>query len=127
MDLKELISKLTNTPLIIEQGTSGNWKYRKWSNGTAECWGNHTLTVTSWSGWYSLQYCNPYTKSYNYPSGLFTEAPTMTVSTVSGIVGMVVTETAGTKDHTPYIYSIRPDGGGTGAITYAIHAIGRWK
>lgn len=23
---------------IIEQGTSGDWTYRKWSNGTAECW-----------------------------------------------------------------------------------------
>lgn len=27
---------------IVDQGTSGNWHYRKWNNGLAECWGIHT-------------------------------------------------------------------------------------
>lgn len=26
--------------LIVEEGTSGNWYYRKWANGTFEAWGN---------------------------------------------------------------------------------------
>lgn len=28
-------------PIIEEYGTSGIWTYRKWSDGTAECWGNY--------------------------------------------------------------------------------------
>lgn len=31
-------SKIKNTPSIIERGTSGDWTYQKWSDGTAECW-----------------------------------------------------------------------------------------
>lgn len=42
LDLKELIAKLTNTPMVVEEGTSGIWTYRKWSNGIAECWGKFT-------------------------------------------------------------------------------------
>lgn len=36
-------STITNNPSIVESGTSGIWTYRKWSDGTAECWG-------TWSG-----------------------------------------------------------------------------
>lgn len=37
LDIKELIAKLTNTPMIIEQGTDGDWTYRKWADGRLEC------------------------------------------------------------------------------------------
>ena len=30
--IKTLLSKLLNTPLVIERGTSGIWTYRKWSD-----------------------------------------------------------------------------------------------
>lgn len=32
-------------PYITSSGTSGNWTYRKWSNGIAECWGVQKFTV----------------------------------------------------------------------------------
>ena len=36
---------------IVEQGTSGIWTYRKWSDGIAECWCSKTDSVPSgWSG-----------------------------------------------------------------------------
>ena len=28
--------------VVVEQGTSGIWSYRKWSSGVAECWGKYT-------------------------------------------------------------------------------------
>lgn len=31
---------------VVEQGTSGIWTYRKWSNGIAECWGTVGGSVT---------------------------------------------------------------------------------
>lgn len=40
-------SKLSNLPSIVEQGTSGIWTYRKWSDGTAECWGAYSKTVSA--------------------------------------------------------------------------------
>lgn len=33
-------------PYIVNSGTSGNWTYRKWSNGVAECWGKVSFTVS---------------------------------------------------------------------------------
>lgn len=36
---------------IVEQGTSGIWTYRKWSNGIAECWGSKNASIPS--GWSS--------------------------------------------------------------------------
>lgn len=37
MNLKELISKLVNTPMVIEQGVDASgWSYRKWSDGMLE-------------------------------------------------------------------------------------------
>ena len=33
------IECLKNIVHIVESGTSGIWNYRKWSDGTAECWG----------------------------------------------------------------------------------------
>lgn len=46
-DVKELIGKILNTPVVVETGTSGNWYYRKWSDGTAECWGRYVFNVTA--------------------------------------------------------------------------------
>lgn len=41
----------------LESGTSGIWSYRKWTDGTAECWGtlevNTALSNSSNAGWYS--------------------------------------------------------------------------
>ena len=30
---------------VIEEGTSGIWRYRKWESGLAECWGNSSQTI----------------------------------------------------------------------------------
>ena len=31
-------TKATTSAVVIDQGTSGSWTYRKWSDGTYECW-----------------------------------------------------------------------------------------
>lgn len=33
--------------VVIEQGTSGVWTYRKWNSGLAECWGTGTIGSNS--------------------------------------------------------------------------------
>lgn len=32
------------TDYVVEQGANGNWTYRKWASGVAECWGMVTYT-----------------------------------------------------------------------------------
>lgn len=49
---------------IVEQGTSGDWTYRKWKSGVAECWAHITVPLTDCdlpavadeSGYYDASY-----------------------------------------------------------------------
>lgn len=47
----------STVPSIAGQGTSSNWSYRKWSDGTYECWRTLELSITlrneSIDSWYS--------------------------------------------------------------------------
>ena len=60
---------ILSSPRIVASGTSGIWTYRKWSDGTAECWGVH---------WFQLNLAEQFqnvwagqTFGLNLPSGLF--------------------------------------------------------
>lgn len=55
--------------IIVEQGRSGAWTYRKWASGVAECWGIPSKSVTS-SG--TFLGANAYSTYFALPSGLFT-------------------------------------------------------
>ena len=72
-----------SVPTIREQGEYLGWTYRKWTDGTAECWMNYSvdtaITNSTAGGWYAsgnLTLTNltlPFT---------FKERPTVTVSTM---------------------------------------------
>ena len=125
--IKTLLSKLLNTPLVIEEGTSGIWTYRKWSDGTAECWGytasvNYAMTKT---------YGNLYYADLNridFPTGLFSSAPVVTGVRNSegggtGLVALVLNRT--TKDSCGgYSQSASSL---TTAVSFSIYAVGKWK
>ena len=60
---------------VIEEGTSGIWNYRKWSDGTAECWGTYKFQLNLvdqfqnvWSG---------QSFALNLPSGLFVSSTSL--------------------------------------------------
>lgn len=46
-ELKELLAKILNTPLVVEQDSNARGSYRKWSNGTMEQWGAEASASTS--------------------------------------------------------------------------------
>ncbi len=61
---------------IIEQGTSGNWKYRKWASGKIEAWGYQTyssIAINISSGAYGGYRSD--TVIMNIPSGIFSRTP----------------------------------------------------
>lgn len=129
-DLKALLAKLTNTPIIVEQGTDGIWTYRKWSNGTAECWGTKGYTATSFPQWGSIYYGEPYTSFYTaYPTNLFIDTPSVTgeITTAGGDLWLVKASTAANKNRTPEWYPARAASIGSIGFYISYHAIGRWK
>lgn len=69
----------TVAAFITETGNSGIWTYRKWSDGTAECWGrkSYPTNIINPSGSvYFSDVINEY-----YPTGLFTSVQSGSLNT----------------------------------------------
>lgn len=58
---------------VISEGTSGNWRYRKWASGVAECWGEVTAN-TAITDAIGAMYMKV-TDYFSWPNALFSEAP----------------------------------------------------
>lgn len=71
--IKTLLSKLLNTPLVIEEGTSGAWKYRKWSTGKTEAWSYCSVSQQTGTVWTNTLWYVDITVSI--PSGIFSSVP----------------------------------------------------
>lgn len=113
--------------LVTEQGTSGNWYYRKYADGKAECWKNVTGSVaitTSYSGGF---YRSAAIGAENFPSGLFVAVPTLlaTVNNNSGVSIFCSGVQYLTKDRMDGVFNIHV-GSGTYSCVNSFHAIGRW-
>ena len=115
-DIKALIAKITNTPLVIEKGSSTmeniHWEYRKWSDGTAECWGRMTVTEAGAGGEYVFSLSYPFSFSalpmvningrvgsnYSYANYIANEA-------VDGCYGYVKDETGSSASNTVVVWA----------------------
>lgn len=120
-----MTSTIRNLPSIVEQGTSGIWTYRKWSDGTAECWGRDVRSITGTSAtapWTGYMFN---VGSLNYPSNLFVEVPTVTVTGAVGAEYCVVSYARG------YLalvsIALTSNRSGSQTCTSNVHAIGRWQ
>lgn len=118
---------------VVEQGTSGNWTYRKWNSGIAECWGTFSKTVnitTNWGNtyWY---YCQGQYIGYDdFPANFFITVPKCFLSNgvdSSGAAGVIFpSANASTTKATAYQLA-RPTSKSGHVCEYSIYAIGTWK
>lgn len=123
------VSNLKDTISIIEQGTetiSGiNWTYRKWSNGTAECWANWEVGANTPVGqiggfYYSIL------GYYSLPTNLFDDTPSMFFNLNywdTGVFWGSVRNRA--KDQ--FQLMLFRNNNGASTANGAIHAIGTWR
>lgn len=109
---------------VVEEGTSGDWIYRKWNSGVAECWrtiaDNRPSTAFSATG--SVYYRN--VTGISFPSGLFTARPKVVVNADFGNVGAAsatsVSATGFTITELSAVSTAR-------AVTLDIYAVGTWR
>ena len=117
------------TPIVnhvVEQGKDGIWTYRKWSDGTAECWGTYVQNnVAVESAWGSL--VESAGMVVGLPSGLFVATPHFNVSFDSNLGVMMQVFSAGTTTNSPYFCAVRPYAGTIEKLNTSIFAFGRWK
>ena len=111
---------------VTEEGTSGNWTYRKWNSGKAECWqlfsaGSKAMTSQDGSAYYAAQ------TTYNFPTSFFKSGttPVLNVSAhLSGSLGGFMMDYLDNTAFKGYYWA-------TKAITKTCYlnayAIGLWK
>lgn len=107
--------------IVIEQGTSGIWTYRKWNSGVAECWGVETSSSTA-STEGGLFFRVVYS---TFPTSFFIDVPVVEVTAKGNWIGGAMTGNSITKDSWQgYIWCATDH---TANLLPHIYAIGRWK
>lgn len=111
---------------IIEESTSGNWRYRKWSNGTAECWKRISGGVSVTTQWGNGLYYGTI-PSQNFPSGLFKETPVVSYQNLGGTSLICMNSTDTSITGTGSIQVARGTSNANASYSIGIFAIGIWK
>lgn len=110
---------------VVEQGTDGIWTYRKWSDGTAECWGHTDVPTATYAanGGYKQV-------SANLPAGLFVSTPDVVTASgrISGCIHTDIGFTSPNNATSIQTYLINRYGSATtqtGVVYWSVK--GRWK
>lgn len=109
---------------IVESGTSGIWRYRKWSNGDAECWGEYTGTHQITNNYNGVYYSNTITVQYPFT---FASPAILTVSGGSDNLMNWARKFAlnnTTSGSFCVVANVQQD---SAAVSVNLHAFGRWK
>ena len=123
-DAVEAWNATLNADYVTSQGTSGIWRYRKWASGASECWGMKAATSYAITGsWGNGFYAST---SVTYPSGLFTEAPTVSMCKGGAASGLQWLSISSNTATTLNIY-VCDSRSGTYSFPISIQAKGRWK
>lgn len=126
-DLKAVLNEvLPSEPVsyVIESGYSGRWFYKKWSDGSADCWcytASESIACTSQWGsvYYSAQ------KTYSLPTGLFIPYPVITATLYDGGgLGWVTIATWSESSVTVYVSEPTST---TRSMEICFHVYGKWK
>lgn len=114
-----------NQDFVVEQGTNGNWNYRKWNSGVAECWLKSPLqktvsAVSLMGGYYAT------ITDVKLPTNLFNATPNL--DSVRGAIGNGLGFGDGVaRSTTDTSLSIWGNQSSTTATIKYVKAIGTWK
>ena len=112
-----------DTVHVTSQGTSGDWTYRKWSDGTAEAWLKYTEpTAQAFTASGNFYYRG--IQGIYFPSGLFATAPIVQATMQMGNVGSCEMQSINTIACSITVLSAVAT---ARAVTVNLYAIGRWK
>ena len=137
ISLKKVLAKLLSTKMVIESGTSTTvtpgyptvyWNWRKWSDGTAECWGytdikSYVMSSASGNGYY--------THDYAYlPPNLFTTVDAAIADrkqgTGSASSNTLVTINVNTISTSSIGYWVQTTGNYTQSLAVMLYVVGQW-
>lgn len=115
-----------NPYLSVESGSSGNWHYKKWSNGDAELWMNYAIAGWGCSNEFGACYRTDLITLPSFPFKVY--SPSLTVSYETDGYGAIPWATTPTTvDGPPKYYLVRPTSLLLENGTLVFHVLGKWK
>lgn len=114
------------TDYVVEQGTSGNWRYRKWNSGVAECWAKITQTVTPGSAWAGTLNLAPYVITVTTPIN-FTGIDCVNASAYVGDGHTITSSVSATTPNKISIPALSVYLKNQQECKAYVYVIGRWK
>lgn len=125
VNLNKILAKILSTcSLVVEKGTSDNWTYMKWSDGTAECWGTFSGTLSHYGTWHNAY---GYYRDISFPTNLFNSTPVVTYSAKVGSGFALSGVVTGSLTKSVNRYFALSSASGSQTCYWSIHAIGTWK
>lgn len=118
---------------VIEQGTAGNWIYRKWNSGIAEAWRTYNKTsaqTTSSSGGYRSDTVDLGATPQINSTYLFTEMPKYTITAHSTATQIMLLNNAEgySLSNLGKVCVWRGNSNSTSfTVYYDVYCIGKWK
>lgn len=117
-------TKLNNTAdYVVEQNTSGNWTYRKWNSGLAECWCSTTFSGDSCTDNYGGLYITPWGETMICPL-TFVDSPRVFGSAAKNNANCICL--ASWSNNSVQVSFVSNTNGETD-IPYHISIVGKWK
>lgn len=110
----------------VVNGTSGNWTYRKWSDGTVELWGSQEISgVTCTTSFGSSMYRSDALTMITFPFSVY--SPNLTASYESDGYGAMLWATSRTTETSPpSYYLLRATSGTISSGKIVFHVFGKW-
>lgn len=112
------------TDWMVQGGTSGMWRYRKWFNGTAEVWGyaetSDSMDIVDGAMFRGVRHYN------TFPDGLFKTLTNCMISADGGAFLYYGTSSSAERTQDYYFYSPFKISDTKKFFVY-IHAFGTWK
>lgn len=121
-----------SVPSIAQEGTSGEWTYRLWSDGTAECWANVQFTTNISNAWGNLYTSGSVTATNLSFPFTFKEIPVVTASLSVMSAAALLMPPGGTSLKTSTTQTgayelVRPNQITSGTFLINYNVRGRWK
>ena len=124
-----LLSTKNVQDYVIAQGSSGNWRWRKWNSGVAECWQRYSYETPAMVAVGGIFYSPENVGGLAYPFE-FLAKPTELVSCDGHIGGWYAAANdlpTNTTKETGYYHFFGAKSRPADYIAMNIHEIGRWK
>ena len=124
-----LLSTKNAQDYVVAQGVSGNWRWRKWNSGVAECWQRYSYETPAMVAVGGIFYSPKNVGGLAYPFE-FLAKPTELVSCDGNVGGWYAAANdlpTNTTKETGYYHFFGARSRPAGYIAMNIHEIGRWK